>query len=69
MDEHFSVMTTTPNQWMERIHPRMPVVLRPDEAEIWLLGDYDRLGEREKIQLESSKMAAPELLNDMRNSL
>ena len=57
-DEHFSVMTTVPNQWMEKIHPRMPVVLRPDELDLWLHGDYPALADRGKMQLDSSKVAA-----------
>ena len=57
-DEHFSVMTTAPNQWMEKIHPRMPVVLHPDELDLWLHGDYPSLAGREKIRLNSSKVAA-----------
>jgi putative SOS response-associated peptidase YedK len=51
-DEHFSVMTTTPNQWVETIHNRMPVVLRPSELGIWLYGEYASLADREKVQLE-----------------
>jgi len=56
-DEHFSVMTTVPNQWMEKIHPRMPVVLHPDELDIWLHGNYSGLADRARIQMESCKMA------------
>ena len=55
--DHFSVMTTAPNLWMEKIHPRMPVVLRPDELRIWLFGEYPALSDRRDIQLESSKAA------------
>jgi putative SOS response-associated peptidase YedK len=53
--EYFSVMTTAPNQWMETIHPRMPVVLRPDELGVWLHGEYTALADRNRIQLESCK--------------
>lgn len=56
-DGHFSVVTTAPNQWMQKIHPRMPVVLRPDELEIWLHGEYPKLADREQIELVSYKVA------------
>ena len=56
-DEHFSIMTTAPNHWVEKIHRRMPVVLRPEEIDIWLHGAYAALTDREQIQLESCKVA------------
>ena len=56
-DEHFSVMTTAPNQWVEKIHPRMPVVLRPDDIDVWLYGEYATMTDRSRIQLESHKAA------------
>jgi putative SOS response-associated peptidase YedK len=56
-DGHFSIVTTVPNQWMREIHPRMPVVLRPDELDIWLSGEFYSLANRENIPLESSKVA------------
>jgi putative SOS response-associated peptidase YedK len=57
-DDHFSVMTTMPNMWMEKIHPRMPVVLHPDELDSGLYGDYPAFSDRENMRLESSKVAA-----------
>lgn len=48
---HFSIMTTEPNQWMAPIHPRMPVVLRPDEYTQWLQGDYTALFDRSQEEL------------------
>ena len=32
----FTIVTTTPNQWMARIHDRMPVMLQDDEVDSWL---------------------------------
>jgi len=57
-DEHFSIMTTAPNQWMAKIHPRMPVVLLPDELDVWLHGAYATLADRTQIRLESIKEAS-----------
>lgn len=54
---HFSVMTAAPNPWMREIHPRMPVVLCPDELDVWLHGDYPSLADRERVRLESVKVA------------
>lgn len=32
----YSIVTTTPNSEMSKIHNRMPVILRPDEWDTWL---------------------------------
>src|SRR5262249_12874162 len=32
----FAVVTTEPNEWMARIHNRMPVILQDDQIETWL---------------------------------
>jgi putative SOS response-associated peptidase YedK len=56
-DGHFSVMTTAPNRWMREIHPRMPVVLRPGELDVWLRGDYPALADRQQVRLETIKVA------------
>ena len=32
----FTVITTAPNQWMSRIHNRMPAILQDDQIEHWL---------------------------------
>ena len=32
----FTVITTAPNQWMTRIHNRMPAILQDDQIEQWL---------------------------------
>jgi putative SOS response-associated peptidase YedK len=42
----FAVVTTEPNQWMARIHNRMPVILQDDQVETWLdpaVSDVDQL--------------------------
>jgi putative SOS response-associated peptidase YedK len=31
-----TVITTTPNELMQDIHDRMPVILRPEDENIWL---------------------------------
>ena len=56
-NEYFSIMTTVPNSWVEKIHSRMPVVMRPDEIDIWLYGEYAELSDREQVKLESYKVA------------
>ncbi|WP_181309020.1 SOS response-associated peptidase [Rufibacter sp. XAAS-G3-1] len=37
----FTVITTEPNELMAGIHNRMPVILHPEEEEIWLSGTGD----------------------------
>jgi putative SOS response-associated peptidase YedK len=32
----FTVLTTTPNAELREIHDRMPVILEPDDVEVWL---------------------------------
>jgi putative SOS response-associated peptidase YedK len=42
----FTIVTTTPNQWMARIHDRVPVMLQDDEVDSWLdpvLADPEQL--------------------------
>ena len=36
--ETFTIITTSPNRLVSPVHNRMPVILSPDEAEIWLEG-------------------------------
>lgn len=49
--ECFSMMTTEANASIKDIHNRMPVVLRKEEIEQWLKGDYKKLFDRRKIKL------------------
>ncbi len=37
----YTIITTTPNQVMEPIHDRMPVILEEDQFNLWLEGDVD----------------------------
>lgn len=53
-DDAFSVVTTQPNKVMVPIHQRMPLVLRQDEVDQWLYGDFASLADRENILLEVS---------------
>jgi putative SOS response-associated peptidase YedK len=32
----FSIITTTPNALMEKLHNRMPVILSPENENVWL---------------------------------
>lgn len=44
----FTIVTTAPNQWMARIHNRMPVILQDDQIDTWLnpsVSDPGKLGE------------------------
>lgn len=34
----FTILTTEANAWMKDVHPRMPVVLQPEEYGLWLRG-------------------------------
>ena len=57
-DGHYSIMTTAPNTWVKEIHPRMPIVLRQNELDIWLDGTYTALADRQSVQLESHRLAS-----------
>jgi putative SOS response-associated peptidase YedK len=39
----YTIITTTPNQVMESIHDRMPVILEQDQFNLWLEGDVDQV--------------------------
>jgi putative SOS response-associated peptidase YedK len=56
-DGHFSIMTTAPNRWVKSIHRRMPVVLRLNELDTWLHGDYSTLADRSDMELVSERAA------------
>ena len=47
----FSILTTQPNDSVRDIHDRMPVVLRSDEINEWLFGDWASLADRSKVEL------------------
>jgi putative SOS response-associated peptidase YedK len=52
--EHFSVVTTAPNQDMSPIHNRMPLVLGPGESGLWLGPQFDTLIDRSQIRLSAT---------------
>lgn len=37
----YTILTTSPNAVMAEIHDRMPVILSPDDVEMWLDGEWD----------------------------
>ena len=53
----FSMVTTQANADMEPIHPRMPLIVRQGELDLWLGPDYRALADRSDIPLESSRCA------------
>jgi len=49
-----AIMTTRPNEFMGRVHDRMPVILAPEDAKRWIAGDdLARLAEPSGLQLQS----------------
>jgi putative SOS response-associated peptidase YedK len=38
--ESFSIITTTPNELTAEVHDRMPVILRPQDYDLWLACDH-----------------------------
>ncbi|MDR1088055.1 MAG: hypothetical protein LBL23_02080 [Coriobacteriales bacterium] len=53
--ERFSLMTTLPNDVMRPIHNRMLVVLKREELDAWLYGDYLSLANRSSVALVARK--------------
>lgn len=49
---HFSMLTTDPSESVAQIHNRMPLVLLPDELDIWVGDDYKRLLSRPHLELD-----------------
>ena len=58
-DDHFSVVTTEPNQFVAPVHNRMPLVLRPEELEVWLGSDWGELSDRSGIMLDVAPEEQP----------
>jgi putative SOS response-associated peptidase YedK len=48
-------MTTLPNDVMRPIHNRMLVVLKREELDAWLYGDYLSLANRSSVALVARK--------------
>lgn len=56
-DDRFSMVTTAPNQVMQPIHQRMPLVIEPSELRRWLFQNFTQLIDRQNIQLQVNKLA------------
>ena len=39
--QHFAIMTTAANDFMQQIHSRIPVILKEEDYETWLTADLD----------------------------
>ncbi|NMD71033.1 SOS response-associated peptidase [Bacillus sp. DNRA2] len=68
-----TVITTTPNTLMERIHDRMPVILKPEDEKIWLDPTNNDLGQLTQLlqPLDPDLMEAYEvssLVNSPKNN-
>lgn len=53
----FSMVTTEANADMSPIHPRMPLVLRPNEVPLWLGPNYARLADRSSVRLNAHPLS------------
>lgn len=49
----FSLVTTEPNDVVAPVHNRMPLVLAPSEAKLWLCGTYAPLLDRSSVELQA----------------
>lgn len=49
--DHFAMVTTKPNSFMNKIHNRMPMVIEPDELRHWLFQNFTDLINRQNVQL------------------
>jgi putative SOS response-associated peptidase YedK len=53
-DDHFSMVTTKPNQIMAPIHDRMPLVIAPSELRRWLFQNFTSLIDRSTFPLRKT---------------
>lgn len=58
--DHFSVVTTEPNDAVAPVHDRMPIVLRQVEVPAWLGPDFPLLADRSQVALQVVAEEAPE---------
>jgi putative SOS response-associated peptidase YedK len=58
-DATFTIVTTEPNEVVEPIHHRMPVILDPEEEERWLAGGDGRTDTEELTGLLDPSPASP----------
>ena len=47
--DSFTIVTTAANPLLSRLHDRMPVILRPEDEEIWLSREVDETGPLEPL--------------------
>jgi putative SOS response-associated peptidase YedK len=47
--ESCTILTTTPNEMMQSLHNRMPVILEPDDYDVWLQSDGTHLDELQHL--------------------
>ncbi len=47
----YSMVTTRANASMAPVHPRMPLILHPNELTTWLVPDYMRLADRSAVPI------------------
>lgn len=55
--DHFAMVTTAPNQDMQAIHNRMPLVIAPSELRQWLFQNFTSLIDRSNFKLAVQKQA------------
>lgn len=51
--ERFSMVTAEANADMMPIHPRMPLVMRPEELSLWFGPDFMELADRSSVRLDA----------------
>ena len=57
-----SIVTTEPNRWVAPVHNRMPLVMRFQEASLWLGPEWHTLADRSSIELHAQpeRLQAPQ---------
>lgn len=54
----FSIITTEPNSLCRDIHNRMPVILKPEDEEVWLMENDETLLKKLLVPFDADKMKA-----------
>jgi putative SOS response-associated peptidase YedK len=62
-----TIVTTEANEFMSRLHSRMPVILTPDTAHRWMAGDMELLGEAAAIYPQMQAWPVDRKVNNARN--
>jgi putative SOS response-associated peptidase YedK len=65
--ESTALITTAANEFMSKVHHRMPVILQPDTADRWLAGDNDLLDEVTANSPELQAWPVDRRVNNARN--